>query len=128
MGISHRNAATNMRLLLLSAMCVVALALPTAHTEFAAFKARYNKQYADIGEEISRLRIFEANLAKIAAHNADERWTYTLGVNQHADLTGSEFAKLYASGKRWDAVTLGSQPHDDSADVPVSSLPSSVDW
>jgi len=118
----------NMRLLLLSAMCVVALALPTVHTEFAAFKARYNKQYADIGEEISRLRIFEANLAKIAAHNTDERWTYTLAVNEHADLTGPEFAKLYASGKRWDAVTLGSQPHDSSADVPVSSLPSSVDW
>jgi cathepsin L len=102
--------------------------MPTAHSEFTAFKARYNKAYADIGEEIARLRIFESNLRKIEEHNADPRWTYTLGVNVHADLTSEEFVKLYASGKRWDAVSLGSEAHDDSEDVPVESLPDAVDW
>jgi len=109
-----------------SIMC--AAALPTVHTGFAAFKASYNKTYSDIGEEIARLRIFEANLVKIEAHNADPRWTYTLGVNTHADLTSEEFARKYASGKRWDAVTLGTEAHDDSEDVPVESLPADVDW
>jgi len=100
----------------------------TAHSEFSAFKAKYNKTYSDITEEISRLRIFESNLEKIAAHNKDPRWTYTLAVNEYADLTVAEFAAIYARGKMWDQTTLSMEPHDGSKDRSVNDLPSAVDW
>merc|ERR1712166_181802 len=66
---------------LLAVSTVCTLAMPAAHTEFADFKAAYNKSYSSLQQEINRLRIFEANLIKIVAHNKDPRWTYTLGVN-----------------------------------------------
>lgn len=103
-------------------------AMPTVHNQFRDFKAQYNKVYADIGEEINRLRIFESNLAKIEAHNKDPRWTYTLGVNQYADMTSKEFADIYAKGKMWDPTSVGTEEHQHSLDVPVSELPTDLDW
>lgn len=37
----------------------------------------------------------QANVAKIAAHNARPEATYRLGLNAHADLTTEEFGRLY---------------------------------
>merc|ERR1719253_816750 len=113
---------------LLALIGIVALAQSLPHSQFAAFKQQYNKSYTDLNQEIARLRIFEANLAKIEAHNADSRWTYTLGVNQYADLTAAEFAKIYASGKRWDPASQGTQPHETAGDLSVEALPKDVDW
>jgi cathepsin L len=104
--------------------------MPAVHAEFASFKATFNKTYDTPMEEISRLRIFEANLQKIAEHNSNPRWTYTLGVNQYADMTSSEFAAIYAKGKMWDSASAVDEldSHDGASDVPVSELPDSVDW
>merc|ERR1712194_162884 len=115
---------------LLAASAVCALAMPAAHAKFAAFKSAYNKTYSSIEDEISRLRIFDANLLKIETHNKDPRWTYTLGVNQHADLTSAEFAKLYASGKMWDSANAVDEldAHNGNQDIHVSDLPASLDW
>lgn len=35
--------------------------------------------------------MFKANLEKIMKHNADKSQTYTMGINQFADLTAEEF-------------------------------------
>ncbi len=54
--------------------------------EFESFKSTYGKIYP-LEENIYRFSIFVKNLEKIARHNADSTQTYTLGVNQFADLT-----------------------------------------
>eukprot|EP00656_Telonema_subtile_P018810 TRINITY_DN2020_c0_g1_i1.p1 TRINITY_DN2020_c0_g1~~TRINITY_DN2020_c0_g1_i1.p1 ORF type:complete len:375 (-),score=96.95 TRINITY_DN2020_c0_g1_i1:290-1414(-) len=117
------------RVAVFALLVACSLAMPAAHPEFAAFKTMFNKTYT-ISEEINRLRIFETNLLKIDAHNKDPRWTYTLGVNQYADMTAAEFAAMYAQGKMWDSASAVDEmdAHDGDQDMPVSSLPASLDW
>jgi len=69
-------------------------------------------------------------LLKIEAHNADPQWTYTLAVNKFADLTGTEFAAIFAKGtKRYtEEDELSATVRDVSGDVQVSKLPASIDW
>lgn len=43
--------------------------------------------------------ILQANLAKIAAHNARNDQTFQLGLNAHADLTAEEFRLRYFGHK-----------------------------
>lgn len=109
--------------------CAVALPTPEEHT-FDNFRARFGKSYATSEESSRREAIFNANLVKIEQHNADPRWTYTLGVNQFADLTSEEFGRLYAKGldHHADADLFSSSIRDGSADLPVESLPEQLDW
>ena len=64
-------------------------------TEFQSWKAKYNMKFDSMFEESYRERIFLENLAKIAAHNANEHKTYEMGVNQFSALTQEEFAQQY---------------------------------
>ena len=76
-----------------------------------------------------RLAIFHKNLKKIESHNElfkQGKKSYTLGVNQFADLTNTEFRKTYNG--------LRIKHRNSSADgvftssVSLSDLPDSVDW
>ena len=64
-------------------------------TEFQSWKAKYNMKFDSMFEESYRERIFLENLAKIAAHNANEHKTYEMGVNQFSALTQEEFVQQY---------------------------------
>lgn len=44
---------------------------------------------------LQTLYSMQANLAKIAAHNARADATFTLGLNPHADLSTEEFRARY---------------------------------
>jgi len=113
------------------ALCalVVVASLPTdGQTTFESFMTQYSKSYADEVETSHRRAIFEQNLHKIAAHNADPQWTYTLGVNEYADLTGAEFAAQFAQGNNHYPEELASTEHDMSGDINVEDLPKSLDW
>ena len=46
-------------------------------------------------ETLFRRMIFERNLAKIEAHNADKTQTYQIGINQFSALTDAEFVATY---------------------------------
>lgn len=50
----------------------------------------FNKSY-DESELQLRNEIFNKNLAEIFIHNADESKTWKTGVNEHTDLTHTEF-------------------------------------
>merc|ERR1711881_426075 len=66
----------------------------TVNQDWISFKARFGKNYANAAEESRRFAIFKENLAFIARHNADHaagKESYTVGVNQFADLTNAEF-------------------------------------
>lgn len=61
------------------------------------FQTKHGKQYASLDEEHVRFRIFSDNLKKIEEHNklhAKGLKTYTMGMNQFADMTHEEFVKF----------------------------------
>lgn len=75
-------------------------AAPTFNTElndiWASFKATHGKTYG-ASEEVVRRAIFEQNVQRIARHNLEHDLglhSYTLGLNQFADLTHEEFKSI----------------------------------
>jgi len=81
------------------ALAAIALAAPTSTMEaqFAEFKAAYGKTYT-AAEESLRFQIFQDNVNYINKHNAEAEageHTFTVGVNQFADLTLAEFKATY---------------------------------
>lgn len=94
--------------------------------KFEHFVSDFNKVYANEQERAERQKVFEENMSKILSHNAvGHSWTMT--VNQHADLTQQEFknARRGTNGHHARRHALESQ----SIDVPpLSALPASVDW
>merc|ERR1712110_124595 len=62
----------------------------TVNQDWISYKARFGKTYANAAEESRRFAIFKENAAFIARHNQDHaagKESYTVGVNQFADLT-----------------------------------------
>ncbi|CAI9100724.1 OLC1v1037885C2 [Oldenlandia corymbosa var. corymbosa] len=65
----------------------------TGHAlSFARFAHRYGKSYATVDEIKMRFEIFRDNLRMIKSHNR-KGLSYTLGVNEFADMTWEEFRK-----------------------------------
>lgn len=71
-----------------------------------------------------RISIYEQNLAKIDAHNA-KNLSWTMGVNQFADLTADEFKARITGGIRTPKKSLR---HVAVGPFNVSANPASVDW
>lgn len=93
-------------------------------SKFNEFKMQYNKSYDSLEDHKYRLGVFADNLKKIQQHNAKETETYTLGINQFADMTFEEFKAKY----------LGTMVGDDPAanceqqTTRVGDRVESVDW
>lgn len=91
------------------------------HTEFDMWKAKFQKTYESTEEHNMRGAIYRANVAKINKHNAGNH-TWTMGVNQFADLTPREFKALI------------SRPLDRKMSYNYAQLdanfeaPASIDW
>ncbi|CAD8153012.1 unnamed protein product [Paramecium pentaurelia] len=65
-------------------------------TLFDNWKTMYNIQYPNKIDERYRLQVFIENLNYINAFNqSPEKKTYTLGLNQFADLSKEEFEEIY---------------------------------
>ncbi|KAI7837182.1 hypothetical protein COHA_008975 [Chlorella ohadii] len=74
---------------------------------FQEFAQSHNKAYLGDAAEYGRRRAaFEANVAKIVAHNARADATFTLGLNPHADLTTEEFKQHYFGARPADLFAL----------------------
>jgi len=91
---------------------------------FGDFVQEFEKAYSPV-EYKYRQAIFEARLADIQRHNADETQTYKRGVNKFCDLTMEEFKKLLGGGKIPKSLSKGSAAPALKSSV---ALPSSVDW
>merc|ERR1711915_182138 len=100
---------------------VLALALTAAQAlnydqEWEIFKAKYERNYLSTPEHDNRKSVFVSNYKLIQKHNAEHALglhTYTLGVNQFADLTNEEFVKTY-NGFRPEQQLMGCD-HKDMA-------------
>jgi C1A family cysteine protease len=82
--------------LITSLVLVYVVTLAAANwTKFEEYVALFKKKYHSIDEYERRYDIFRHNLNLISYHNADMRNNFTIGINQFADLTPSEFDALY---------------------------------
>merc|ERR1712046_333689 len=70
----------------------------TVNQDWISFKAKFGKNYANAAEESRRFAIFKENAAFIGPHNQDHaagKESYTVGINQFADLTNAQFRLNY---------------------------------
>merc|ERR1711981_19157 len=77
-------------------LCCIAFTSAAVLDEFKAFKAKFNKNYSNDSENLHRMKIFADNVEKIERHNkefAEGKHTFTLAVNQFADLTSEEWRR-----------------------------------
>jgi len=90
---------------------------------FDEWASRNGKQYQPT-ERDYRETIFNANMLKIAEHNAGNH-TWTMGINKFADLTADEFKAKFTGGVRIPKKSLRRQ-----TDGPFNTTanPTSVDW
>jgi cathepsin L len=108
-----------MQLFIVACLVAVALASPS----FQEFKAAHGKVYASEMEEYFREHIYNSNVEYIHSFN-QEGHSWTLGVNEFADLLHTEFRKQYLMAP----VDLSAEMPAQPAQVNVEALPASVDW
>jgi len=116
--------------LIFLAVVGVALALPVAQTqdesyywyEFGKFTNEHAKTYNGLEEFHSAFATFKANLHMINTHNAGKS-SYTLAVNQFADMTFEQFAKTRLGYKPSSAPRHGEE-FDASNIAPAAA----IDW
>jgi hypothetical protein len=90
--------------------------------EFGKFTNEHGKNYNGLDEFHNAFATFKSNLMMINAHNAGKS-SYTLAVNQFADMTFEEFAKTRLGYKPNGAARSGAQ-FDASNITPAAS----IDW
>ncbi|CAH1112854.1 unnamed protein product [Psylliodes chrysocephalus] len=116
-----------MKVLTVFATALLAVSALPAQEEWTLFKATHGKSYENFDEEKVRFQIFQDNVQEIKAHNALYEAglkTYTMAVNQFADLTAQEFVtmlRLKNGPIRREHLTR----HVQNPSLPV---PDSIDW
>ena len=95
---------------------------------FEQWQIEYGKDYLSATERDYRETVFDRNIQKIAKHNAHPH-SWKLGANKFADLTSTEFARLYLSYGYNNATFNRVKNYNWTLlRTNVSALPSSVDW
>ncbi|KAL9269857.1 Senescence-specific cysteine protease SAG39-like protein, partial [Drosera capensis] len=87
---------------------------------------QHGRTYKDHAEKDARFQIFQKNVELIEAHNKMGK-SYTLSVNQFADLTDEEFEKMYASYKGPESLRHDSK-HTSFKYENYASVPASINW
>jgi len=89
---------------------------------FTAFMKQYNKAYTH-SEFFTRYNQFKSNVEIIRVHNAFSNASYTLGVNEFADLSFSEFKSKYFGYKPSTRAHGSGELHEIT-----EAAPTAVDW
>ncbi|XP_003742440.1 cathepsin L1 [Galendromus occidentalis] len=99
---------------------------PSAEPHWNAFKSTHLKSYRDGQEELIRRFIFEDNLHTIEEFNRVNASLagFTLGVNEFADMTNTEFSNMLL-GLGGRNKIAGDSVFESSH---VQDLPAEVDW
>ncbi|KAJ3696642.1 hypothetical protein LUZ61_000347 [Rhynchospora tenuis] len=99
---------------------------PFLLAEFEKWISDHGRVYESDREKSERFSIFKANYEYIQEKNKEPGLTYTLGLNEFADLTNDEFVARY---------TGALQPTDADVTIPAEpfkfdnlSVPESIDW
>jgi len=114
-------------LILLNIYAVFGLSQKLVDKEFAAFKTRFNKTYADYDEEVERYEIFQYNLQDVMKQRKMLK-PYTVGITQFSDLTHQEFKDLYLGYKNPSRYHMTRETTAEDFEKKKNELPESVDW
>lgn len=123
-----RSAATAALLVALSAVAD-AKSVQQYESEFAQWMTNHHLTFADALEYAHRLETYIANDLFIARHNAENKWSFTLGHNQFSHLTFDEF-KQYKTGLKISRQTIEERLKYTPSDLRASATDAleSVDW
>jgi len=94
-------------------------------SEWETFKIAHNKQFGSIQEHDARRAIFAENLRLINRHNAEYEaglHTFTVGVNEYADMTTAEFVREFNGLHVSPYETKHRHQHNGA------EMPAEVDW
>ncbi|CAF0984938.1 unnamed protein product [Rotaria sordida] len=123
--------------LLLFFICILTVSQATNDNQQTAlwnlFKRVHKKQYANILEEQYRFVVFTDNLAMIDRHNHEADiglHSYTLKINQFADMTHEEFVRKMLNGVKMPSKTdYMKKSNKNSFHRPSDvDIPAAVDW
>lgn len=117
-------------LLLANAILALAAAVTNLNTteQFNVFKLNHNKVYGNSAEEVKRFAIFSENLKIIDSHNQrflKNEVTYTMAVNQFADLTFEEFQQYLFTNIPLDSKKQSPAEYKESFNV---KIPKKINW
>jgi len=89
---------------------------------FDSWATKYNRTYDSPTTRNYRVGVFYGNLQYIHLSNSNTT-SYTLGLNEFADLTKAEFSEMYLGAK-------GAQPFPSNLtyNYSISAAPATVDW
>lgn len=90
-------------------------------TQFNAWKKQYGKSYLG-SEHNARFGIFQANAKFVEDHNS-QNLSWTVGLNEFADMTNEEFTRERLGTRPTSFGTSGGRVHK-----PLGAVPASVDW
>jgi len=96
--------------------------------EYEQYLVDFGKSYEDPAEYAAHKAVFEVKKAQVLAHNADRTQTWTMGINKFSDMTQSEFSRFLGLNKGMTQTMKSGRPLAELPNVPLSSLPDSVDW
>jgi len=98
------------------------------YPSFQTWQSLYSREYVSATERDYRESMYDRNVRKIARHNA-KGLSWTMGVNEFADMSKSEFVARYLSGGYNNATHNRVKNYDWTLlRTNVSALPTSVDW
>ncbi|WOK97680.1 hypothetical protein Cni_G06388 [Canna indica] len=93
--------------------------------KFKQWMTRYGREYKDEAEKLYRLGVFTNNSKYVDAFFKSGERSYSVGLNQFADLTNEEFLAGHTGLKQSNASkpTASHFSYDD-----VTTVPATVDW
>jgi len=99
---------------------------------FQQWQALYSKEYLSATERDYRESMYDRNIKKIARHNARVN-TWTMGVNQFADMPKAEFVSKFLNGASAGGYNNATHLRQKNYNWTLlsgnySALPLSVDW
>jgi cathepsin L len=95
--------------------------------EFSQFVKKYGKKYTH-DEFFPRYNIFKANFNKIRHHNMNSKATYTMAINEFADMTFTEFHSKMTGYKRIDRSLLRAKNSKHAPHLAIKKAADSIDW
>ena len=114
---------------LLSLALLTYTVLPRYYPTFTTWSTMYNRTYTSATERDYRESVYTQNLVMIATHNA-QNYSWSLDVNQFADLTRKEFFTQYIRGGYQNRSTSlrGRNYVWSLLYSNKTTLPTTVDW
>ncbi len=125
-----KNFFAHIKYRMIKALVVASAAMNAVCDEYPSFldwMTSSGKTYTSQTEMDYRNSIYDANVLRIAEHNAGN-YSWRMDVNKFADLTGEEFKARYAGGLNLRPKTRSLRANGNVAVFNASANPTSVDW